>query len=118
MKKQIIALAFILLTGIAFADKDSSKSNGAKSPASQTVSITGKVIDFKTGEALTGVEVKLEGTDTKTYTDFDGKFSFNNVKSGKYNIIASYISYDKSLIENFKAAPESDKISIKLQSSK
>ncbi len=118
MKKHILTLAFIALIGFAFADKDGTKSNQSESSLAQTISFSGKVVDFNSGEVLTGVEVKLEGTDIKTYTDFDGKFKFKDVKPGQYNIIASYISYDKSLIENFKAKKGSNKIDIKLQSSK
>jgi len=118
MKKQIIAIAFIVLAGFVFADKDSAKSNNSESSAANSVTFTGKVVDFKSGEALTGVEVKLEGTDTKVYTDLDGKFSFKEVKSGSYDIVVSYISYDKSLIESFKVSSKNNKISIKLQASK
>ncbi len=118
MKKQIIAIVFIVLAGFAFADKDLTKSNSSESPVAKTVSLIGKVVDFKSGEALTGVEVKLEETNTKAYTDLDGKFSFKEVKSGSYDIVVSYISYDKSLIENFKVNSDNNKISIKLQASK
>ncbi|GAO28352.1 beta-sandwich domain-containing protein [Geofilum rubicundum] len=51
------------------------------------------VLDKTTGESLTGVEVRVEGTDLKTYTDFDGKFVFENVKAGEYKVMANYISY-------------------------
>ena len=58
-----------------------------------TNSITGIVLDSATGEALTGVEVSVEGTDLKTYTDFDGKFHFEGIQPGSYKICTSYISY-------------------------
>ncbi len=119
MKKQIITLLLVALVGFTFADNDGTakKTTSAKTPA-QTISITGNVNDFNSGESLAGVEVKIEGTDLKTYTDFDGNFSFENIKPGTYNIIASYISYNKSLIENFNVKKENKKLSIKLQASK
>lgn len=62
-------------------------------PAVANTCISGIIIDQNTGEALTGVEVKLNGTETKTYTDFDGKFVFSQIKPGKYSIETNIISY-------------------------
>lgn len=82
----------------AYADE---KKNNADEPAkNSTVSVWGTVTDVKTGETLVGVEVELEGTDQKVYTDFDGNFSFENIIPGEYNITANYISYEKYTIEN------------------
>ncbi len=55
--------------------------------------LQGVVTDRFTGEALTGVSVKLNETGEVTYTDFDGNFKFNNVEPGTYDITFSYISY-------------------------
>jgi uncharacterized protein YvpB len=60
------------------------------------VKVSGKVIDQVTGEVLTGVSVQVEGTNHKTYSDFDGNFTFEGLKPGEYNITASYISYEKT----------------------
>ena len=68
------------------------------------------------GEALVGVEIKLEGTDLKTYSDFDGNFSFDNVKQGEYKVIANYISYEKKT-ETLKISPNENELKIKLHSS-
>jgi hypothetical protein len=62
-------------------------------PAVANTCISGVIVDQNTGEALTGVEVKLNGTDTKTYTDFDGKFVFDKVKPGNYSVETNIISY-------------------------
>lgn len=62
--------------------------------------IAGKVIDKKTGEELIGVSVQIEGTSIGTATDFEGKFTINNVNVGTYNLIVTYISYQKKLITN------------------
>ncbi len=69
----------------------------AESPAkieNSNNSLTGTIIDSKTGEFLAGVEVMIEGSDLKTYTDFEGKFSFDTLKSGEYKIKTNYLSYD------------------------
>ncbi len=118
MKKIVLSILFVAFLGLVYADNDGAKSSepSGTSPA-QTITLTGKVIDFNSGEALTGVEVKIEGTDIKAYTDFDGNFKIEDVIPGKYNIIASYISYNKSFIENFNADKKDCRVDIKLQSS-
>ena len=73
------------------------------------------MVDLTSGESLAGVEIRIEGTDHKAYTDFDGNFEFTGIKPGKYNIIASYISYKGSLIENFSADQENHEVNIKLE---
>ncbi len=67
-------------------------------PAS-TGKIMGKVIDKKTGEELIGVSVSIEGTSIGTVTDFEGKFAINGLNPGSYNIVISYISYQKKIIQ-------------------
>ena len=118
MKRLILSIMFVAFLGFVYADNEGNTSNASESSPVEMVSLSGTVIDFNSGETLTGVEVTIEGTDIKAYTDFDGKFEIDNVKPGNYNIIASYISYDKSLIENFKADIENNEVDIKLQSSK
>ncbi len=112
---------FILLIAISLFSVCSAKNNGVKTEAPSKskahIALVGKVIDSNTNEALVGVEVKLEGTDIKAYTDFDGNFSIKNVQPGEYNIIASYISYNKSYIEKLSVTNKNNQVNIKLQSS-
>ncbi len=117
MKNIILSFVFVALIGIAYADNEGTTSTASESVPVEMVSLSGTVIDFASGEALTGVEVTVEGTDIKVYTDFDGNFAIDNVIPGNYNIIASYISYEKSLIENFEANTHNKEVDIKLQES-
>lgn len=117
MKKTFLSIIFVAMLGIVFADNEGVKPTETPAESNATFSLTGQVIDFNSGEALTGVEVTIEGTDIKAYTDFDGNFEFENIMPGKYNIIASYISYDKSLVENFDASKQNEQVDIKLQES-
>jgi hypothetical protein len=118
MKKAILFLTLIILMGWVFAGNDLTPAEGSAGTPVQSVTLMGKVVDFTSGESLTGVEVSIEGTDFKAYTDFDGNFEFKDVKPGNYNVIASYISYNNSLVENFKAEKAENKVDIKLQASK
>jgi len=84
-------------------------------PINSKASITGKVVDIKTGESLAGVAISIEGTDLKVYTDLDGTFTINSIDPGNYNLIMSLISYKNSLVENLNVKPsENEIIDIKL----
>ncbi len=65
----------------------------------QTGTIEGKATDKKTGEALPGVMVTIDGTTMGASADIDGKFIITNVKPGKYKLRASYISFDPLVFE-------------------
>lgn len=101
MKKIFLTFLLIATIGFSFAGNDKTKTANNTPAVEQSINLTGIVIDLSTGEALTGVEINLEGTEIKVYSDFDGNFEINDVKPGEYNIIASFISYQNSLIENF-----------------
>lgn len=107
----------IVLIGLALVINNTVLASGDNTPAtaSAKASISGKVIDNKTGESLVGVAVSVEGTDLKAYTDLDGTFSITGIDPGSYNLILSLISYKKSLVENLKVrSSEKEVIDIKL----
>jgi len=120
MKKALLTLSFLAAVVFAFADNNGNSANKNKSnetvSANTALSISGKVIDFTSGEALAGVEVAIEGSTKKVHTDFDGNFKIDNVKPGSYNLIASYISYKKSFIEKLDIEKPNQELNIKLQS--
>jgi len=55
--------------------------------------ISGQIIDAQSKEGLAGVKVFIEGTQTFTFTDFDGNFSFPAVGDEKVTISTDYVSY-------------------------
>jgi hypothetical protein len=121
MKKALLTLSFLAMV-VVFAiavnngnSEDKNKSTETASP-NAAASISGKVIDFTSGEALAGVEIAIEGSSKKVHTDFDGNFKIENIKPGEYNLIASFISYNKSFIEKFDVAKSNQALNIKLQS--
>ena len=87
---------FTVLFSVAADKKEHPADDAAKTVS---VSVFGNVTDANTGETLVGVQVQLEGTDKKVYTDFDGNFSFEDVTPGEYNISADYISYEHKKVE-------------------
>lgn len=66
----------------------------------QKGSITGNVKDGKTGEALIGASVYVDGTTLGTVTDFDGNYNLINVPTGTITLKCSFISYETKSEEN------------------
>jgi len=99
MKKITTFIAiFLFSSSIMFAfnsneGKENTKNNKS---AVMTTSVSGRVLDKITGEALTGVKVMINGTDKATYTDFDGNFELTNLTPGNHELKASYISYKET----------------------
>jgi len=115
MKKVIFAFLVAFAATSAFAEKAETKTDSKTEAA--VLSVSGNVIDEVSGEALVGVEVKVEGTDVKTYTDFDGHFIIDNLKAGQCKLVASYTSYNKNE-RTFSIKSKNDPIKIELQASK
>lgn len=62
--------------------------------AAQSITISGKVTDFDSGEDLPGVNVLLKGTSTGVTTDLNGKYSIK-VPSLKGVLVFTYIGMEK-----------------------
>ena len=122
MRKVLATVLFASIVSLSFAAKNEnsvSKLKATESAVSSpvtTLAINGKVIDMISGEALAGVEVTIEGSTKKVHTDLDGNFKIENLQPGEYNVIASYISYNKSLIEKLEVGKSNQSVNIKLQS--
>jgi hypothetical protein len=112
--KKIINLVVIALV-LIFNNNGFASGDNTPATANTKASISGKVVDIKTGEPLAGVNVSVEGTDFKAYSDLDGTFTINSIDAGNYNLILSLISYKNSLVENLKVNPsEKEFVDIKL----
>jgi hypothetical protein len=79
-------LALVLLTQLTFGQNSGT--------------LSGRVVDAKTGEPLIGASVFLQGTDLGGATDVDGSFSIGNIPPKTYNIEASYVGYTTSIRYN------------------
>ncbi len=64
--------------------------------SSQQVVITGVVVDYETGEPLTGAAVKHPSSGEEVITDFDGCFTISSAKAGTNELTISYVSYNES----------------------
>lgn len=66
----------------------------------QSGSLKGTITDKETGEPLpfAGVTVKLDGTQYGSATcDFDGNYMIKSIPAGKYDVIANFVGYKKSI---------------------
>lgn len=93
MKLFVLTLLFAVIPSFLTAGNDP----GA------TFCIKGKVVD-ENGQPLTGVEVTIEGTNTKVYTDFDGNFVIQQNQVGSFTVVCTYISYKENKTQ-LKAVP-------------
>jgi hypothetical protein len=116
MKKILIILFALNLSLVTFAENNETKQAKSESETAKTVDLKGSVQDLQTGEMLVGVEVKIEGTNLKTYTNLDGNFTFSSVKPGDYKVVANYISYEKNT-QSFTVSGNSNEVKLKLQNS-
>lgn len=119
MKKLILSVLVLVASMNAFSEESDSKvenKSAAKSEVAMTV-VSGNIIDEITGEALVGVEVTVEGSDVKAYTDFDGRFILKGVKSGECTLVANYTSYNKTE-KTVELKAKKNQVKIELQASK
>ena len=61
--------------------------------ASAQITISGKITDEHTGEALPGATITIQNTSIATVSDATGKYSISNLKKGAYAFKVSYIGY-------------------------
>ncbi len=94
MKERLTHVSFILTAVAALALFTS------VSPAhAQVGKITGVITDAQTGEALSGVQVYLEGTGRGALTAENGRYFLLNVPVGTYTVVAEFLGYATYRIE-------------------
>jgi len=71
----------------------------------QNGTLTGKVIDLKTKEAIIGANVVIQGTTVGSSTDIDGNFTIGNVKPGTYGLVVSFVSYKTQTVPDVTVEP-------------
>ena len=68
---------------------------------SQNGTVEGVVLDKEMNDdPLPFANVLVKGTATGTVTDFDGKFSLNNLEPGTYSFVFSFVGYETITLEN------------------
>ena len=86
-------LTFILVLWAAFA-------------TAQTTSISGTITALPANEPVPFVPVVIQGTNTGSTTDIDGKYSIGNLQPGLYNIECAAIGYKKVIVFEVEATKD------------
>ncbi len=68
--------------------------------AGTTGKLKGKVVDEKTGEALPGVNVIIEGTTMGAAADINGEFIILQIPPGTYTVKVSMVGYQTQVIQD------------------
>ena len=84
----ILLACLLILTIIQFASLAC-----AQDKSKNAASLTGRVVDARTGEPLAKVRVIVSGTDRETTTDDDGTFKFENLIAGKIDLYITTITF-------------------------
>ena len=80
-------------------------------------SIQGIVKDIETGESVIGCNVILQGTTLGALTGMNGEYVIKNIPKGTYNIVFSFISYEKQIKKLIVTNEISTSINIELKPS-
>ncbi len=77
--------------------------------------IKGQVCDSKTGEALIGATVQVDGTNIASSTDINGHFSLSGLEEGhRYRLTVSYVAYKTKNIDGVQASSQPQMTSVAL----
>ncbi len=81
--------------------------------------LTGKVVDAKTGEPISGASVRIDGTQMGAAADLDGTYVILNIPPNTYDVTVTSVGYTKTTVkgvvinsdlttfQNFKVEPAS-----------
>lgn len=114
MKALLVTVLFAGILSFSFASEKENK-QADKAETKLFTTLSGQVVDKQTNEALVGVKIVLQGTDQVAYTDFDGKYQFENIQTGAYNLTASYISYEQTSVENVGVSLKKSQVDFSLR---
>ena len=77
--------------------------------------LTGRVVDFESGEPLIYAHVLLADANTGDITNSSGRFSFSRLNPGAYQVAVTYIGY-KDFVDTVRVQPgENTRIELEMQ---
>jgi iron complex outermembrane receptor protein len=101
MKKIILYTASTFLFISTVFKLSAQDSSVKKTMRFEKVTITGKIIDSKTGEALAGASIYFPDLRTGAATNNQGVYTISNISRGHYLVEVSHLGYS-SIIENME----------------
>ena len=105
--KKIFLLVALLTNVLVYANSTFNKND--------KVSIEGHVLDTKTKEPISYVNIVIKGTNIGTVSDLNGNFVFHNLETGNYTLIVSSVGYEKTEYETIVEKDKTSSIIIALK---
>ncbi|MGN1376139.1 MAG: carboxypeptidase-like regulatory domain-containing protein, partial [Prevotella sp.] len=65
--------------------------------SSEAQTVRGTVTDADNNEPVIGASIKVKETETGVISDIDGKYTINNLPTGRYTIEVTYIGYEPAI---------------------
>jgi TonB dependent receptor/Carboxypeptidase regulatory-like domain/TonB-dependent Receptor Plug Domain len=84
---------FVVATCALLSILQFSLSTSAQERAKQTASLSGRVVDARTGEPIAKVKVIVSGTNQETTTGDDGSFRLENLAAGKIDLYITTVTF-------------------------
>ncbi|MCC5878889.1 MAG: TonB-dependent receptor [Idiomarina sp.] len=119
-KKTILALtisaALAAGHGAAFAGQSAGNFNliSASAQAINSPAIRGEIAD-PNGQFVQGAIIRLQGTNRETTTDRQGRFRFDGLDVGDYQLVVDYLGFENQLIDAQVSAQGGQFISLTLE---
>jgi hypothetical protein len=92
--KLIAFLAILLLTNPELEHPENKEA--------EKVQFTGTVIEELTGEPVPGATILIKEFNQEIYTDFEGNFTIENIAPGTYNLVISFVSFEKKELNDLQ----------------
>lgn len=108
--KKILFSALILMLGLAMFSTETIAQEQTEA------NLSGEVVDASTQEAISGVQLTLEGADKEATTSEDGSFTFEMVNAGTYTLTATADGYE-DWEKEVEVTEDGDSMTIELEPS-
>ncbi len=115
--KHFFTCLFVLIftaSNLIAANNPSPRKNSNNEKSSKSISLSGTIEDAENSEKLVCATIEIEKLGLKVFSDIEGNFQINDLKSGDFTLKISYISYQEIQI-NAAELSENKTLNIKLK---
>ena len=85
--------------------------------AVQSVTLGGRVVESSSGEPLANANIIIQGTQLGAASDADGRFIIKNIPAASYQVKATFIGFESSIVDIDLTKDESHFVEFKLRDS-
>lgn len=94
----LFASTLVVLVGLGLVPVSASAQDANAPDSSATGSVTGVIVEAKSGAPLPGANVKIKGTTTGTSTDLNGRYRLEGLTPGAYSLLFSFVGFQKKTV--------------------